>query len=309
MTIRKYLLLILLVGYAVWFVSSCTSLQNINNPESSSTPTLNDLIDGFSSSDVNDRANAAYQAGFYQNHQDKEMLIPYLVIALQEPDCGWDCSRVRAAAAQSIRYLQIYNDQAIEILITWLTESGHSDDELVQSIQTIGFFAKYASDATPGLIHIMTETPSSSPQYYQIRTAAADSVSRIGDPAAVPYLLSMLLLPSEPNWVQKNMAISLARYGSDAICTVPYLIPLLDSDIQERRIGAAIIINQATGNNFPNGNPENWDPYRLGPWKFEQQTDGEYVIVVAAKDWWKNEGVFEDWPNCNKGLDGESVLP
>src|SRR6266545_995374 len=142
--IKKRFLINILVGYAVVFFSSCTPLQSIHTPTSSPMPTISNLIDSFSSSNVTERANAAYQAGFFRNDPNKDVLIPYLVTALQEPDCGWDCSRVRVAAAQSIRYLEIYNDQAIEILTSWLTEAGHSDDELIQAVQTIGFFAHYS---------------------------------------------------------------------------------------------------------------------------------------------------------------------
>lgn len=309
MTIGKYLLLPLLIGITGWFVSSCASLQNIRNPEFSRTPSLNDVINGFSSSDVNERANAAYQAGFYYDHQDKAVLIPYLVTALQEPECGWECSRVRVAAAQSIRYLEIYDAQAIDILISWLTESGHSDDELIQSIQTIEFFSSYASDATPSLVKMMMEIPSASPQYYQIRVAAANSLSKIGNSDAIPYLTSIILSPTEPDWVRKSTAIALARYGPSAACVVPYLIPMLDSNTPDLQISAAIVINQATTNNFPNGKPENWDPDFLGSWKFETQPTGEYSIVTAASNWWLNEGSLKDWPKCNKGLNGENVLP
>lgn len=296
---RKYLLLIVLVGYAVWVSNSCVSFNDTHDLESQPTPSINDLIVGFSSTDVNERAQAADQAGYYYDHPDKAKLVPYLVVALQEPDCGWDCSRVRAFAAQSIGQLEIYDEKAVEILISWLTESGHSDDELIQAIHTIEVFVMYAPDSTTDLIYVMTEPRPMSPSYHHIQAAAANTLSKIGNPAAVPYLLSIILSSNEPDWVRKSTAIALARYGPDAICTLPNLIPILDSTIPDLRISAAIIISQATENKFLDSEPENWDPDLLGPWKFETQADGEYSIVIEAKNWWRNEGSLLEWHECD----------
>jgi hypothetical protein len=306
---RKYLLLIVLVGYVVWVSSSCISLNDTHNLESQPTPSINSLIVGFSSSDVKEHAQAANQAGYYYDRPDKAKLVPYLVVALQEPDCGWDCSRVRAFAAQSIGQLEIYDEQAVEILISWLIEPGHSDDELIQAIHTIEVFVMYAPDSTTGLIYVMTEPRPMSPLYHHIQAAAANTLSKIGNPAAVPYLLSIVLSSKEPDWVRKSTAIALARYGPDATCAVPYLIPMLDSTVPDLRISAAMIISQATGNKFLDSEPENWDPDLLGPWKFEKQAGGEYIIVIAVKNWWQKEGRFKNWPICSKGLKGENVLP
>ncbi len=306
---KAILFLILLVGCTLWILSSCVPWTHTNGSKPQATPSIPELVSDFSSTDVNQHANAAYWAGFYYDHPNKSILVPYLVDALQEPDCGESCSRVRAAAAQSIRQLGIYDKQAVEILISWLTESRHSEDELLQSVQTLEVFSKYASDATPGLIDVLTKQQNFSPENYQIRVAAANALSKIGDPSAVPYLISIVLSSNEPSWVRKNIAISLARYGPDTACAVPYLIPMLDSAEPELRISASLLISQATANNFPDSNQENWDPDRLGAWKFEMQPDGEYVIVTTAKDWWEKEGHLKDWPKCDKGLNGENVIP
>jgi HEAT repeat protein len=305
---RKYLLLAFLVGCTLWIFNLCVLEKNNYNSGTQPATGFNKLIDGFSSTNVDERAQAANQAGFY-NQPDKATLIPYLIIALQEPDCGWDCSRVRAAAAQSVGQLGIYNKEAVNILISWLTEAGHSEDELIQAIQTINVFAKYAPDSTAGLVYIMMNPPKASPQYHQIQVAAANSLSKIGNPAAVQYLLSIILSPNEPDWVRKSMSIALARYGTSATCAVPYLISMLDSTTPDLRIGSAVVISQATGNKFPNSEPENWDPDLLGPWKFEMQANGEYSIVAVSKNWWQEEGIFKTWSKCDKGPKGESVLP
>jgi hypothetical protein len=145
--------------------------------------------------------------------------------------------------------------------------------------------------------------------YHHIQAAVANTLSKIGNPASIPYLLSIVLSSNELDWVRKSTAIALARYGSDATCAVPYLIPMLDSTVPDLRISTAIIISQATENKFLDSEPENWDPDLLGPWKFETQANGEYSIVIAAKNWWQKEGSLKNWPICNKGLEGENLLP
>lgn len=307
----KVLHLVMVCAFLTWTISACSFLPVWYTPTPWPTPSMSELISDFSSPDVHERAGAANWAGSYSDHPSKALLVPYLVEALSDPD-----NEVRTFAASSIRRLGIYDERAIETLISWLDEEGHSGEELVQAITVLEVFASYASDATPGLIHVMMTPPYRSPYYRQVREAATRALVAIRDPLAVPYLLSILLSTDEQSWVRKSAAIALAEYGPTAVCSVPYLVPLLDSPEPDVRISAAIVISQATGNAFPDSEKDNWaielvegGGHSIGPWRFEQDTDGEYLIVTAAKEWWQEIGQYEDWPQCNAGLDGEPVLP
>jgi hypothetical protein len=298
--------------FLIWSVTACSFVPALHSPTPWPTPSFSEVIAGFSSPDANERVYAADWAGFYHDHPDKMLLIPYLVEALSDPACGERDFSVRGYAAQSLRGLGIYNERAIEILVSWLDEEGLTGDELIQGIYTLEAFAGYASDATPGLIRVMMNPPS---QPHRIRQATARALSAISDPGAVPYLLLVFLSNDEETWVRKSTAIALAYYGPEAVCTVPYLVSLLDSPELDVRVGAAIVISQATGNQFPDSERDNWmyeyqgGGYSVGSWQFEKNTDGELLIVVAAEEWWHELGQYQEWPQCASGLDGEPVLP
>lgn len=299
-----------------WLVTACSFAPALSRPTPWPTPTMSELIAGFSSPEPSERAHAAKWAGFYYDHPDKALLVPYLVEALSDPECGERGFSVRGYAAQSIRMLGIYDERAIKILISWLDEGGYSGEELLQGIGALEAFSGYAADATPGLIRVMMDSSlTMDPFQRHVREAAARTLGAIGDPTAVPYLLSVFLTADEQSWVRKSAAIALADYGPAAVCAVPYLVPLLDASEPDIRISAAIVISQATGNGFPDTERDNWKMeyegggYSVGSWRFEQDAGGEYLIVSAAKDWWREVGQYEQWPQCDRGLDGEPVLP
>lgn len=308
----KILCLILASGFLIWSATVCSSVPAWHTPTPWPTPSMSELVSWFSSPDADERAHAVHWAGSYYNHPDKALLVPYLVEALSDSESGERGYRVRAYAAQSIRSLGIYDKRAIEILISWLDEEGLTGEELIQGITTLEAFACYASDATPGLIRVMMSPPS---HPHHVRQAAARALGAIGDPVAVPYLLLVLLSDDEEVWVRRSAAIALAHYGPEAVCAVPYLVSLLDSPESNVRISAAIVIGQATGNRFPDGERDNWmheyesGGYSVGPWQFEESADGEYLIVIAAREWWQEDGQYQEWPQCILGLDGEPVLP
>jgi HEAT repeat protein len=265
------------------------------------------MISDFSSSDVDDRASAAASAGSYYDHPDKYVLVPYLVEALLDVEYGGGGTSVRMHAADSIGRLGIYDERAIKILISWLDDESVRGAELLEGIHTLEVFADHASDATPGLIRVMMNPP---PSYSpHIQQAAVRALGAIGDPVAVPYLLSVFLSEYEQSWVRKSVAISLAYYGPEARCTVPHLVPLLDAEDPEVRSGAAIVISQATGNPFPDSESRNWDPERLGAWISEKGPDGEQLIVAAAKKWWQEVGRHQEWSTCDPEFEEELEPP
>jgi len=267
-------------------------------PTSVPTPSLPELFSGFSSPNVNERIYAAHWSGFYYDHPEKTRLIPYLVLALEDSAIGDDGISVRAYAAQSLGNLEIFDEKAIELLMSWLVEEDISGEELIQGIQTLGKFPNQSSDAIPGLIQQLKSPPMASPYYHQIQEASAMTLSIIGNQVAVPYLLETYINSEELSWLQRSIGIALARFGEESKCTVPHLIPYLEYPDSDTKLSAAIVIGQATDNEFPDSLRTNWDPQFLGPWQFEKNSNGEYLIVKAAKEWWKNEGQYELWPKC-----------
>ena len=278
--------------------------------QQTSDPDINLIIDEISSIDHSVRANAVHQVGLYSDHPDKEIFLPFLVQALEEPDCGWECSRIRAFAAQSIRDLAIFDDRATKILLTWLVEPGHSEDEIIQAIYALDSFIVLGYEFGPvdNLISVLSESMELSPMDNQIRIEAANTLSRAQEKRAIPYLISIVIAAEEPSWVRREVAISLARFDQEARCAVPYLIPMLNEKESDLRISASIIINQASGSKFPDGQRSNWDSDSNGVWKFELQENGEYSIVDAALQWWQEEGQSVVWPECEVGINGDVIL-
>jgi HEAT repeat protein len=272
------------------------------------TPRIEELIPKFSSPDIETRYRAAYDARHYYDDPDKARLIPYLVDALQESDNTWNGHRVREYAAFSLGRLEVYDSRAVEILTSWLTEPRQSGAELIQGIYVLGVFSDHAANATPGLIRLISDVGPYHPNDHT-RAAAIGTLSAIGDPVAVPYLLKIFVSADELSWVRKIAGLALAKHGQASVCSVPYLISELDSPEPDITIVAALILSQATDNVFPNSQRENWDPKLGGLWIFDKAENQEYQVVLAAKNWWQNVGQYEKWPQCNSGLDGNPVIP
>lgn len=277
-----HLLLVLTILAAVGSGCANGSKQFNPTPTSFSTPTIQELISGFNSQDPNERMHAANGTIFYSDHSEAEkaQLIPYLVKTLNGPNDD-DRKNTHAVAADFIGALGVYDEQAIEILISWVNEFNHGIEAEVQAIQTLEVFAEHAQDAVPGLIRALT-FPSP-----HLQIAGTNTLGAIGDPVAIPYMLSVILSPNEP-FLRREVGLSLAEYGPEARCAIPYLAPVLSDPDMEIAFGAAAVINQAAGHNFVyNG--------------FEDR------LVRMIRKWWQETGQYETWPRCPDGLDGERV--
>jgi HEAT repeat protein len=255
------------------------------------TPTISELMTMFSSPDHNERVSAASYAGWYWDHPDKALLVPYLVDALSGPDDS-DRGGRRVFAVQSIRQIGIYNEQAVQILISWVNEGTCIPDECIQAMYALELFSDYASEATPGIIDILKTGARHE------RQAAIQALASIGDPVAVTPILSTALSEGEEDWIRQDALRALAIYGPDAVCAVPFLVPLLNSSDLDIRVWAASAIHKATSNGFPNGDLD-WD---ISDWNwtlgFKQNENGEYIIVVGAKKWWQETGQHQSWSDC-----------
>jgi HEAT repeat protein len=190
--------------------------QNVN-ASLEPTQTIDQIILMLSSENPESRAFAADNAGNCFDNPEKERLKEPLIKALEDND-----DRVRMFAAQSLRSLDIYDPKIIIILTNWLKEEGHSDDELVQGIQTLGMYNKQANGAFPDLIKIlMIKNPGyPSPMWQQIRSATMTTLTAIDNSAAVPYLLIICNDSDELGWLRKKASESLINIGSKETCNM-----------------------------------------------------------------------------------------
>src|SRR5688572_28315556 len=77
-------------------------------PTEEPTPSVDELIGMFESPNHNDRVDAAYDAGYYEDDGNKVILLPYLVDALSGPDFS-DRGGRKEFATQSIRMFEVYD--------------------------------------------------------------------------------------------------------------------------------------------------------------------------------------------------------
>lgn len=274
----------------------CTSSSAVpSTPTEVPTPSIDELIVMFSSSNHNDRVRAAYEAGYYWDQPNKAVLLPYLVDALSGPDYS-DRGGRKEFAAQSIRDFELYDKTAFDIFISWVNEGSASNGELLQAIEALKVFPKDAKEAKPGLIRLLDNDDP------HIKQAAIQLLSLIGEKDAIPSILKVALSDGEKNWVRQDALRALAIFGPDSRCTVKQIIPLLSFPETEVRAWAASEIYFATDKAFPN-NDLDWE---LKDWHYSKDftkstknRSDEYLIVEQARDWWQETGQFNNWQECS----------
>ncbi len=285
----KILIFLLLLIYG------CTSSSAIQStPTEEPTPSIDELIVMFSSSNHNDRVHAAYEAGYYWDQPNKAVLLPYLVDALSGPDYS-DRGGRKEFAAHSIRAFELYDETAFNIFISWVNEGAGSDGELLAAIQALNAFPNKAAEAKAGLIKSLdNDNP-------HIKQAAIQLLSLIGGKDAIPFILKVALSNEDKNWVRQDALRALAIFGTESECTVKHIVPLLKSDDSEIRIWAASAIYFSTDKAFPS-NDLDWE---LKDWyyskdftKSTESRSGEYIIVEQARNWWHETGQYNDWQEC-----------
>ena len=271
----------------------CSSGNNfiISTP----TPTINELVTLFSSEDHNDRVHAAYQAGLYRDTPEKEMLLPYLVDALSGPDLS-DRGGRKEFAAQSIRYLGIYDETAYQIFISWINDGKATNGEILQAILALQEFPNTPEVAKPGLIRALNNDDN------HVKQAAIELLSAFDDKDVIPSILSIALSDKEESWVRQDALRAIAIFGTDSKYTITKLIPLLDHQEAETRAWAAAAIYFASDKSFPSEDLD-WDlshwRYSSGFTKVDDERSDRYIIVVEAKKWWRESGRFNEWPDCD----------
>jgi hypothetical protein len=222
-------------------------------------------------------------------------LLPYLVDALSGPDYSERGGR-KEFAAQSIRVFEIYDKTAYDIFISWINEGSASDGEMLQAVYVLQVFPDHATAAKPGLVRLLDNDNSHTKQ------AAIQLLSLIGEKDTIPSILRVALSEENENWVRQDALRALAIFGTDSVCTVKHIIPLLDSADPETRVWAASAIYFSTDKAFPSDDLD-WE---LKDWYFSsdftkssETRRGEYLIVEQARSWWQETGQYKDWQECD----------
>lgn len=166
--------------------------------------------------------------------------------------------------------------EAIEYL------TGPSGEKRKVAAQTIRNFGEEAIIALPMLIENLYYHTNS-----EVRKSAAIAIGHFGAEAnsAVPALLEVAL-NDDAIQVRRSAAETLGIIGD--ISAIPVLAFLLYTEDIGIRIEAALAISKITGKGFPDSDP---------PYAFHLNDEGEALIVIAAQEWWEQEGKFLDWAN------------
>lgn len=119
---------------------------------------------------------------------------------------------------------------------------------------------------------------------YDVRLNAIIVLGKLGPSSnlAVPDLLSSLASESSPE-IMIEITIALGSIGN--IIAVPSLAENLSHPNQELAVYSAKSISNLTGVFFP-------DAQSSG---YHVDGNGNPYILLAAKEWWKTEGQYQDW--------------
>ena len=159
--------------------------------------------------------------------------------------------------------------------------SSYSAEARIGAARALGAMGPDAEAAVPALANNL---------YYEgaheVRRAAAWALGEIGPAArpAVPLLIVVLL--DDSVHAREAAAIALGKIQDPT--AVPGLASSLDDQSQFVQVSSAEALAQLTGQSFP-GSP----PSELGGYTLNES--GEALIVLAASDWWKEEGWRQDW--------------
>jgi hypothetical protein len=191
----------------ILLISGCSTFKyQDRGPTSVATPTISELIPLFTSSDPNARVHAAALAGNYWDDPDKAILLPYLVDALSGPDYS-DRGGRKEFAAQSIRELGLYDENAFVIFISWVNSNSGSSGELLQAIQAMEEFPNQAVDAQPGLIVLLENGDA------HVIQAAIRLLSLIGKTYSIPAIMK-IAISDNPPWIRRD-ALCIKRSKSN----------------------------------------------------------------------------------------------
>jgi HEAT repeat protein len=153
--------------------------------------------------------------------------VPALIAYLRDPSGGYD----RAYAASALGWIGQNAEACVPVLIATVQD----DPEPVVrrlAVMSLGCFRADARSAVALLIKQVKEGDK------EMRTAAADSIGRIGGQASdIPALAD--LLKDEIDCARLGAAKALGLLGSEAVGAVPNLVSLLSDQSEDIRLAAA----------------------------------------------------------------------
>lgn len=156
--------------------------------------------------------------------------------------------------------------------------SGPNDEARIGAARVLGSMGPEAEAAVPALTKALyTEGP------YDVRQAAAWALGEIGPAAksAVPALIVVLL--TDFVHARRAAALALGKIGDTA--AIPSLAQSLKDEDSGVSIQAAEAISMMTGEKFPD----------VGGTGYSLDENGVPQIVKAAREWWEQEGQYQDW--------------
>lgn len=206
--------------------------------------------------------------------------LPEIIAALSSDSGG---ARITAARA-----LSKFGKEAVAA-VPALTQNLYYDHHDVQISAAIALeeLGPDARSAVPALIDVLQ----SDDTHVNVRRAVADTLGRIGDSSAVPVLASVLY-----EEVIEGTCEELVRRYPDDCRLDPHTTSCSCGGEIGRTMGrtddglwvdSAVAIALITGEDFP-------DADSSGGYYLNEE--GVPLVVIAAREWWKSEGQYQEWP-------------
>lgn len=154
----------------------------------------------------------------------------------------------------------------------------------IQAARALANMGSAAKPAVPALTQNLYHP------YFEVRKTVAEALGKIG-PAARPSVPILIITLLEDPFVHARRAAAEALGEIGDKIAVPALAAALADEDHFVQIESAISLALLAGQEFPDFNSK-------GGYSLNQ--DGEPVIVEAAKEWWENEGRYQDWLSMGK---------
>lgn len=202
--------------------------------------------------------------------------VPALAQALSDPRY-----EMRLFAAEALSEIGPAAASALPEIMAAL-RSNDRDQEGPHLIITLGNIGTEAGPAVPLLIDILENENDD-----LTRSLATESLGKIGDPKALPVLVRVLEEERGAIFdVREDVIRTVANFGEHARFTIPLLATLLDDENRNVAELSACTIAKITNEPFIDSE---------GECSFVSAENEEARIVIAARDWWREEGQFQNW--------------